>query len=75
MVNRYLGGERPVPAGGSLASSAAEALGYRERLEANLLHDALAGCGRSSMPQTGTSTGEAVGPQQGSEGRDAAAAA
>jgi methionyl-tRNA synthetase len=43
MVNRYLGGERPAPAGGSLASSAADALRtYRERLEANLLHDALA---------------------------------
>jgi methionyl-tRNA synthetase len=43
MVNRYLGGERPAPAGGTLASSSADALRtYRERLEANLLHDALA---------------------------------
>jgi len=43
MVNRYLGGERPAPAGGSLSSVAADALRtYGERLEANLLHDALA---------------------------------
>ena len=43
MVNRYLDGERPDPAGGSLAAVAAEALGsYRQKLEANLLHDALA---------------------------------
>jgi len=43
MVNRYLGGERPAPAGGSLSGVAADALRtYGERLEANLLHDALA---------------------------------
>src|SRR5215207_4264471 len=43
MVNRYLAGERPAPAGGTLAGVAADALRtYRERLEANLLHDALA---------------------------------
>jgi methionyl-tRNA synthetase len=43
MVNRYLGGERPAPAGGSLSGVAADALRtYGGRLEANLLHDALA---------------------------------
>jgi methionyl-tRNA synthetase len=43
MVNRYLEGDRPAPAGGTLAGVAADALRtYRERLEANLLHDALA---------------------------------
>jgi methionyl-tRNA synthetase len=43
MVNRYLDGERPAPAGGSLDAVAAEALRtYGEKLEANLLHDALA---------------------------------
>jgi methionyl-tRNA synthetase len=43
MVNRYLDGERPAPTGGSLAGVAADALGtYGQKLEANLLHDALA---------------------------------
>jgi methionyl-tRNA synthetase len=43
MVNRYLDGERPAPAGGSLAAVAEDALGtYGQKLEANLLHDALA---------------------------------
>ena len=43
MVNRYLDGERPAPAGGSLAAVAADALEtYGQKLEGNLLHDALA---------------------------------
>jgi methionyl-tRNA synthetase len=43
MVNRYLDGERPSPADGSLASIAAEAIRtYGQKLEAYLLHDALA---------------------------------
>jgi methionyl-tRNA synthetase len=44
MVNRYLDGERPAPpAGGSLEAVASETLRtYGQRLEANLLHDALA---------------------------------
>jgi methionyl-tRNA synthetase len=43
MVNRYLGGERPSPVGGLMADAATYALEiYRDRLEANLLHDALA---------------------------------
>lgn len=43
MVNRYLDGARPAPAGGSLEGVAAQALRtYGEKLEANLLHDALA---------------------------------
>jgi methionyl-tRNA synthetase len=43
MVNRYLGGERPAPVGGLMADAATDAIEiYRDRLEANLLHDALA---------------------------------
>ena len=43
MVNRYLDGDRPPAAGGSLEAVANDALRtYVERLEANLLHDALA---------------------------------
>ena len=43
MVNRYLGGERPAPVGGLVADAATYAIEiYRDRLEANLLHDALA---------------------------------
>jgi methionyl-tRNA synthetase len=43
MTNRYLDGERPAPGGGPLAEAAATALtGYVDRLEALLLHDALA---------------------------------
>jgi len=43
MVNRYLDGERPAPAGESLAAVAADALEtYGQKLEGNLLHDALA---------------------------------
>ncbi len=43
MTNRYLEGERPAPAGGALSEAATVAIGlYVERLEACLLHDALA---------------------------------
>jgi methionyl-tRNA synthetase len=44
MTNRYLDGERPAPgSAGALAAAAAEAVrAYGERLEACLLHDALA---------------------------------
>ncbi len=43
MTNRYLDGERPAPGGGSLALVAHEAIRvYGERLEACLLHEALA---------------------------------
>jgi len=43
MVNRYHEGERPAPVGGLMADAATYALDvYADRLEANLLHDALA---------------------------------
>jgi methionyl-tRNA synthetase len=43
MVNRYLDGERPSPEDGSLAGIATEAIRtYGQKLEAYLLHDALA---------------------------------
>jgi len=43
MVNRYLDGERPAVAGGSMEDVATNTLRtYSERLEVNLLHDALA---------------------------------
>ncbi len=43
MTNRYLDGERPAPGGGALALMAPQAIRlYGERLEACLLHDALA---------------------------------
>ena len=71
MVNRYLGGERPAPAGGSLAGSAADALQdlprtARGKPAARRPRGAVVGR-RGRKPARRQH--EAVGPQQGSEGR------